>query len=242
MDFQTFKARLALNCGNLPSSHPLYTYLGAITNDAIRFMAARAMSKYPNSQLFPEYRDIDDISVVTTNGANAYTIPTQFLVVERVFSADSSSAPTDANTNWRPVWYMDPNAFDQLNKPTTQLQYPANYTFKANVTTGNNSFTDAKLYVWPTPRTGNLTYLKLSGIAGENDLVDATDVPYAHARWHPAILDYASHLMWNDLGSPDDAARYLASGDMKLQTAADGLIGMRRYQLKKRVRVAGFNF
>ncbi len=227
MNFGTFKTRLALNAGNLPTTHPFYTYLGAIVNDSLRGFILRASAKYPNFQLFAEHKDIEWTDV-TVADQMYLTQPTDQIVPQRVYSLDSSTAPTMANSQWRLVGYIEPEGFDQLNKSTTNLAYPTQWMAR-----------EGRIYLYPTPRTTKTTYIKVDGIQDEPDMSIATDTPRTNVRWHPAILDYASSVLCTQLGWDDDAQRFLKSCDDKLVTVGGAMVDLRRGLLKKTVQIKG---
>ena len=227
MNFGTVKTRMLLAGGNLQSGHPVYTYANNLVNDGLRFMIMRASQKYPNFQLFPEHVDTEWTDV-TVADQNYLALPSDSIAIQRVFSLDSSSAPNLNNANWRVVSFIEPQAFDQLTKPTTQQNYPFQYTIR-----------EKRIYLWPTPRTGYTTYVKIDGIQDEPDMSSSSDTPRTDARWHPAWLDCASHLLCNDLGYADDATRFLASADLKIEAIGASMIGLRRANIKQNVRVIG---
>lgn len=227
MNNQTLKARLLLNAGNLQSSHPQYTYAQNFINDGIRLMVTMASAKFPNLSLFPEYTDTEWTDV-TVADQNYLAVPTDMFAPQRVFSSDSSTSPTLANTGWRLLVWLDPQAFDQLPKPTTQLAYPSLWTAR-----------EGRIYLHPTPRTTKTTYIKVDGIEDEPDMSGNTDTPRANVRWHPAILDCASHLIWNDLGDYERATQYFDAAEKKVGLVGAAMAGMRRAMVNKSITVAG---
>lgn len=228
MNFSTLKTRLLLNAGNMQSTHPLASYAGQYVNDGNRFMVARASRNYPNYQLFPEHSDYYWTPSVTVADTNTVALPSDSLVVQRVYSADSSTLPNLNNQQWRLLSYSDPEDFDQMSRPTTMTSYPVLWTQRK----GN-------IELWPTPRTGKTTYIKMDGIDDEPDMTNATDVPRVNARWHPAIIDCASHLICNDMGWVEDAQRFLDAADQKIAMVGASLVGLRAANFKRCAYVSG---
>lgn len=227
MNFGTIKTRLALNAGNLQSSHPQYAYLNNYANDGLRLMISRASAKFPNYQLFPEHKDVEWTDV-TVADQNYLSLPSDHIAIQRAFSLDSSTAPNMSNAGWRLLSYVDPKAFDQLSKPTTDLQYPAVYTVR-----------EGRIYFHPTPRATKTTYVKIDGIEDEPDMSSSSDTPRTNIRWHPAWLDFASYLLLTDMGWDDDAKRFLAAGDEKIAIVGASMVGLRLANINKRIRIVG---
>jgi hypothetical protein len=226
MNNATFKARLALNAGNLQPSDPRYANLQAYVSDGIRFTITRACAKFPNYELFPELRDIEWIDV-TIADQDYLPLPSDHFAVQRAFSADQSTNPVIANESWRLLTYVEPQDFDQLVKGTTQLAWPTLYTLREN-----------RIYFNQTPRTGWTTYVKIDGVEDEPDMVNPTDVPRTNIRWHPAILDSATHLLLTDMGWPD-ADRFIAAADEKIGDVVASSMGLRRANTRKTLRMSG---
>ena len=227
MNFTTLKARVQLNAGNMQSTHPLATYVPNYVNDGTRMVIMRASMKFPNFELFPEHKDVEWTDV-TVADQDYLTLPTDQIAIRSCFSSDSSTAPNLNNTGWRLLTYMEPEAFDQLGRPTTQIAYPTNWTLREN-----------RVYLYPTPRATKTAYVKLDGIQDEPDMSAGTDTPRTHIRWHPAILDFASHLLLNDMGWVEDAKRFKDSADDKINTIGGSMMGLRRANVKRAVRISG---
>lgn len=229
MILSTFKTRLRYNCGNIPTTHELVTGTnggGDFINEALRYMLLRASQRYPNFELFPEHKDVEwtDITIIDQN---YLALPNDQIAIQRVSVLESATVPNLNNSDWRPLSYIEPVAFDQLEKPTTTLQYPALFTLR-----------EGRVYVHPTPRTTKTTYIKLDGIQDEVDLTAAGDSPRTHSRWHPAILDIATHLMKNALNH-SDADQWLDKADEKIMTIGASMVGLRKAQYKRSINIAG---
>jgi len=227
MNLGTFTARLALNVGNIRSTDPWYPYLDQYANDALRLMLLRASEKFPNFQLFPEHKDVEWIDITVADQAYL-TLPSDAFTIMRVFSADSAAVPNTNDTNWRVVTWIDPKGIDQQTKPTTQLDYPSNYTQR-----------EGRVYLYPTPRATKTTYVKIDGIQDEVNMSSPTDTPRTHERWHPAWLDYGCFMLANDRGMTEDAQRFLGACDAKIKDIGTSLMGMRRANTRRTIRVAG---
>ena len=226
MNNATFKTRLALNAGNLPSSHPMFPYLQNYINDGIREMITRASARFPNFQLFSELRDIEWIDVTIVD-QDYLVLPSDGFAIQRAFSLDSPTAPTIANAGWHLLTYLEPQEFDQLVKSTTSLAWPTLWTQR-----------EGRIYLNQTPRTSWTTYMKIDGVQDEPDMVNAGDVPRTNIRWHPAILDLASHLLLTDMGWPD-AQRFLDAADEKIGNVGASVMGTRRLNTRRSIRMAG---
>lgn len=230
MNYGTFKSRLLLACGHMKATHPLAAVTnggGDFVNAGVKFMILRASQKYPNFELFPEHKDVEwtDITIVDQN---YLILPNDAMAVQRAFSLDSATSPNLNNTNWRELSYTEPRAFDLLSKTTSTVQYPAQWTIR-----------EGRIYFNPTPRTTKTTYVKIDGIQDEPDMSSSTDSPRMHARWHSAILHASTYLMMSDLGWHDDAAKHLALADEEITSVAVPLIGMKRQNIRRQVRVGG---
>ena len=228
MNFQTMKTVVALNCNNLQSSDPVYTYLGQNVNDGVRMMVARALRAFPNYQLFPEHKDYYWTPVVTVADTNTVALNSDTFAVQRVYSADASSSPNLNNTQWRILTFMDAEDFDQLARPTTQTGYPICWTIRKS-----------NIELWPTPRTGYTTYIKMDGVDDEPDMSANGDTPRVNARWHPAILDCATYLTANMLNQPEEAKRWLTSADDKILSTGAAIVGLRNANFKRVAHVTG---
>lgn len=227
MNLGTYKARLALNCGNLRSTDPWYPYLAQYASDALRLMPIRASEKFPNYQLFPEYKDIE-WEDVTVADAQYLLLPSDSLAIQRVFSLDSATPPNLNNANWRLVTFIDPKNYDQQTKATTQIAYPGNWTQR-----------EGRLYLLPTPRASKTTYVKIDGIQEEVSLTDDSQVPRMHERRHPAWLDYGCFLLASDRDMVDMAQKYLGDCDAKIKEAVGAIVGLRKAQVRRTIRIAG---
>lgn len=229
MNYSILKTRLALNAGNMASTHPYYSFVGNYINDSVRLFIMRASAKWPNFQLFPEHKDVEWTSTsTTTQDVATLAIPSDSIVPQRVFSLDSSTAPNLNNSNWRLLSYLEPEAYDQLNKSTANIAYPSNWTVR-----------EGSIYFYPTPRATKLTYVKVDGIEDEPDMVNGTDAPRTNVRWHPAILDFATYLLLRDIGWDEDAQSALAACDDKIATVGGAMADLRRANLKKAITIKG---
>lgn len=226
MNFLQFKTLLALNADNMKSSHPRYAYLGDYVNDGLRMFIMRASLKFPNFQVFPEHKDIewDDVTVANQR---YLALPSDQFAIQRVFSADSASVAF-VDATWRPLSYISPKGLDQLTKSTTNVQYPTLYTQRE----GNVEF-------YPIPRATKTTRIKIDGIGDEPIMTADLDVPRTHLRWHRAIAAESSALLFNDMDMPDDAKRHLDEVDQILSSTGTTIMGMRRTQIHRGVKVRG---
>ena len=227
MNNTTIQARVALNAGNMPTVHPLYTYIQQYVNDGIRLMVAQSSVRFPNFDMFPEYKDVEWTDITIADQAYLL-LPNDQLIPQRVFSSDSSTAPNLNNTAWRVVIPATPQEYDQWNKDTTNIAWPSNYMVR-----------EGRLYLWPTPRTGKTTYIKIDGVQDEPDMSAPGSSPRCAARWHPAIIDFASHLICNDLGWDAEAQKFFQAGDAKVQLFGASFVGGRRANIRRAIRIKG---
>lgn len=227
MNYTTLQARVALIAGNMATTHPQYGNLGQFVNDGMHFLVQRSSLKFPNYELFPEHKDIEWTDL-TIADQRYLALPTDQIAIQRVFSLDSSSAPNLNNSNWRPVSYIEPQAFDVLPKTTTITGYPSLFTLR-----------EGRVEFNPTPRTSWTTYVKIDGIQDEPTLSSGTDSPRSHARWHPAMVNCAAYLLLTDMGWHEDAQKQLNAADEQIGTIGGSMIGLRKAQIRRTVRVAG---
>lgn len=210
---------MALNLGNMQSTHPYYSSIGAYVNDALNKIPLHAITAAKNLELFPELATKWTTSTVVDQAW--LDLPNDSLAVQVVYSFDSSTAPDLSSVNRQPVSYVSPGDYELLPKASTNTGYPRLYSQQGN-----------RLLLSPTPRTGYLTYLLVSGIQQEPELSADGDTPVMDKRWHSAIADYACYLLATDLGW-DDAGRFLASCDQKIATSVSmaGLRGKRLFNV-----------
>lgn len=226
MDFNTCKTRAALNCGNMQSSDPFYTYLGDYVNAALNAMVLRSLTKARvNLNLFPELRT--DWTEITIVDQNYLALPSNLLVVDSVLSFDSSTAPTMATSAQTPMTYLSWRDFQNLPKETTVTGYPRIWTRYNN-----------RLYIWPTPRTGYTSYIHLLGLKKEPELSGATDSPAIPELWHDAWLYMACYKICVDKGWGEDATRFLVACDTEITQSID-LVGLDNAQKHGRIRIEG---
>lgn len=216
LSYVTMRTRVALNLGNMQSSHPFYTYIGSYVNDALNGLPLRAVNMGArNYELFPELQE--KWTVLTTQDQAWVDIPTTTpcLAPQMVYSFDSSTAPNLSTSDRKPVVWVSQNDYELMPKSTTITGYPRLYTAEST-----------KLYLHPTPRSGYTTYLLIKGVKAEAELSADGDLPVVDKRWHSAIVDYACALLAADMGWAEDSARFLASCDQKI-TACLPLRGLR---------------
>lgn len=226
LSFLQLRTRVALNCGNMQATHPYYASIGGYVNDGLNKVLLHAVnSTARNFELFPE------LSTKWTNltvADQAYlSLPGDALAVQMVYSFDSPSAPNLSSDDRLPVSYVGQDDYELLPKATQLNGYPRLFTQQGN-----------RLYLSPTPRTGYLTYILVSGIQQEPELSNDADVPVMDKRWHSAIADYASYLLATDLGWPDDAARFMASCDQKIASCIS-IMGLRGKRVVLVMRAEG---
>jgi hypothetical protein len=226
MDFSTLKTRTALNLGNLQSSDPFYTYLGSWVNSAQRAVVTRTLSKGRRS--FNLFRELmEKFSAVTSVNDLRVAVPDECLVVERVYSFDSSAVPDLDDDTVKPVVEIPIHKFDILSRDTSISGYPRLWSRDGDF-----------INVYPTPRTGYTTCLLLRGIGDVNALSDNADEPIIKERWHDAILFYACYLGALELNRVDEAQKWLDACDRHIMQTID-ILGLESSSGESVVKIEG---
>lgn len=194
---------MQLTCGNLPTSHPLYARFVApsagneaqslINRAANKFVAYAVGGSGAGAQLFPELQN-SWTAGPTVAGQNYLARPSDMLVLTDVACANLSTLPNWATTRELPMTFMDRVPFGNLQKDSSVKNYPTIWTTK-----GKNVF------IWPTPDSTHIDYLRYYGIKLENVLVNASDSFFMDEIWHDFVALLASEMLCRRLGWKDQA-------------------------------------
>jgi hypothetical protein len=226
MNYLVLKTRTALNLGSMQSSDPFYTYLGSYVNSAQRAVVTRTLSKARRSfNLFREL--VDKWTAITTVNDLRVSVPPDLLVVERVYSFDSTDVPDLDDDTAKPMAEIPLNKFDILSRDTSISGYPRLWSRDGDY-----------ISVYPTPRTGKTTYLMLRGIGDVNALSADLDEPIIKERWHDAILFYACYLGALELNRVDEAQKWLDACDRHIMQTID-IMGLESSSGENVVRIEG---
>lgn len=222
MDFTALKARVALQLSNMQSNHPFYGEIDAAVNDAVREVVKRTVLVHrQNFNLFDELqRKVNEITVLNQAWL---AIPDDMLTLQRVFSFDSDDVPAESDDRTYPVRFIAPDVYEYLDKGTNVTGYPRLVTQIAN-----------RFYLWPTPRTGYLSYIRAHYIRRESDMSAGTDTPTLREQWHRAVTDYACYTMETAMLHPERAAMWLRACDEKITNVVD-LVAYRDGQTDRQV-------
>jgi hypothetical protein len=218
------KTRVALNCNNLQSSDPVYTYLGEFVNEAAnRIILIAASSDKRAVNVFPELRDRSwsDITVASTQ---AYDLPTDLLVLDSVKITQLTTTYNPATQTEYPVVETDVDTFATLSKSATG--FPTMWCRAGS-----------QIKFWPTPTTAYLTRVVLRGILKETAMSGSTDTLVMDSMWHPAVIDYATGLCMDALGW-DDAEKWFSRAKEKV-TEIINPVGLERRKDRMQIRIAG---
>jgi len=227
--YSTMKTRVALNCGNLPSTHPVYTYLGDFVNDAanaVILFTVRADRK--NVNLFPELKR--RWSDVTVNNQGYLDKPTNLLILDSVSITRSTTTYDPSRHTEYPVFEeVDQARFGQFNKATTTVGWPTRWCEAAS-----------QILLWPTPTTAYLTQTVVRGIKREVALTSADGVFTMSDIWHPIVIAYATHLAMLALERYDGAEAWLNTTEKRIAKTVDPLgLSKRRNRIKIEIASAG---
>lgn len=221
------KTRVALNCGNMQSNDPHYTYLGDVVNEAanaVILMAVAGERKNLNSfQRLRNRRYYD----TTVNAQGYLTKPDDILVVDSVTYTKSTSAYDPSRHREYSIYEeTDQERFGLLDKASTRVGYPQIWCEAST-----------QVLLWPTPTTAYLTQIVLRGIKKEAALANANDTFDMEDIWHPVVIQYATYLMMQNLGW-DDADKWLARAEKRVTQIVD-LLGLSNRRDRFRWEVAG---
>jgi hypothetical protein len=226
MTYLQLKTRVALNLGNLQSSDPFYTYIGSWVNSAQRAVVTRTLSKARRS--FNIFRElVDKWTAVTAVNELRVDVPADLLVIEKVYSFDSSSAPDLDDDTVKPMAEIPLHKFDILSRDTSISGYPRLWSRDGDF-----------INVYPTPRTGKTTYLLLRGIGDVEAMSADGDDPIIKERWHDAILFYACYLGALELNRVDEAQKWLDACDRHIMQTID-IMGLESSSGENVVKIEG---
>jgi hypothetical protein len=225
--YATLKARVALNCNNLPTSDPHYTYLGDVVNQAANDIILMAVSKdRRNINLFRNLRDRRYYDI-TVNNQGYLSRPSTLLVVDSVTcTRDTDSYDPSRSTEYPVTEEPDQATFALLDKSTSTTGWPTIWTEAAE-----------QILLWPTPVTAYLTQVVVRGIRKEAALSNDNDTFTMEDIWHPIVLMYATHLMKLELGDPD-ADNWLEKAEKRVTQTVD-ILGLQNRRNRMRVQIAG---
>jgi hypothetical protein len=226
MNFGVLKTRTALSLGNLQSSDPFYSYLGDWVNSGQRAVVVRTLSKARRS--FNLFRELmEKWTAVTSLNDLRVAVPDDCLVIERVYSFDSSSAPDLDDDTVKLMAEIPISKFDILSRDTSISGYPRLWSRDGDF-----------INIYPTPRTGKTTYLLVRGVGDVNTLANSGDEPIIKERWHDAILFYACYVGALELNRVDEAQKWLDACDRHIMQTID-ILGLESSSGENVVKIEG---
>ncbi len=233
----TMQSRVAVNCGNLPTNHKVYTdstSLKDYINEAGRRVVLMAVidpvtkRRRDNFEAFPELRDRVWYDV-TVNTQPYLLMPSDCLVPDSITCTRVTTAYAQGSDNEFIVVEKDIDTFKLLQKSTPK-GFPQIWCRSGT-----------QLLFWPTPSSSPTNYLTqtiLRGIREEQDLVNSGDTFQMDERWHPAVVDEACSLTSRALNRWDEADKWHAAAEQKIVEAVS-LLGASNRKNRGRVRFAG---
>lgn len=224
--FGTMKTRVALACGNMPSSDPWYTYLGDHVNEAANAIVLLSVqADRRNINLFPELRN-RRWTDITVNNQGYLLKPTDALIIDSVTSTHLTTAYNASTDKEYPV-VEEPDQFRFGLFDKTSQNWPQIWCEAST-----------SILLWPTPVTAYLTYVVLRGIRKETALTAASDTFQMNEVFHPVVIDYATYLMMRRMGWHDEAEKFLSACQDRLTNTAN-VLGLQNKRNRTRIRIAG---
>lgn len=222
---------VALALGNLPSTHVWYSRIGGtaslpgyIVRAANKLIRMVVGGNGHNADLFPELANSWTVGPTypTTSGReNVIDKPSDCIVVQRITRSESSTLPTWATTQEKPLGDpIDAAKFGLIAKDATTAGYATIWARKGGT-----------VLIWPTPTNTYTDYLRFYGLAREPVISDLSDSLRIDEHWHDLVVTLTCYLLAMRLGYKEDAANFLAMTEQELQqtgstTAWQNDIGM----------------
>jgi hypothetical protein len=226
MNFSELKAEVVKALGNLHSSHPLYSDVGAWVNRAANRVVMKTIGNNGHKlNLVPELMT-SWLSPITVAGTNYVTMPTDKIAIQEVYSFDTDTSPNLNLVASRKLNWISPSTFEVLTRTSAVVGYPNVWTRKGK-----------RIYLHPTPSTDYLTYLHLYGIMREPEMTSDSDEPQMNELFHDTIVSQACAIGAGRLGWIDDAARFEASVDKDIAMAAN-ITALEEAEIEATLRLA----
>lgn len=226
--FLTMRTRVALNAGNLQSNDPHYAYVDENVNDAANQIVLMAISKdKANVNCFPELqrRRWHD---VTVNNQGYLNKPTNLLVLDSVsMTKTTTSYDPSRHTEYPIIEEPDQSVFGTFSKASTTVGYPTRWCEASE-----------SILLWPTPTTAYLTRVVVRGIREEATLSADGDTLVMNPRWHPVVIEYATHLTWKQMGEHEEADKWLLATEKRMTQVID-LYGLAKRKNRLQINIAG---
>jgi hypothetical protein len=209
MNLAELQSETAKLCGNLATSHPLYSlYIAPSAGSEDQSLINRAANKFimyavglngVGADAFPELRNTWTAGP-TVASQNYQPRPADCLAVTSVACAHATVAgvttpPVWATSREYPMNFMDTVRFGNLVKDSTATNFPSIWTPK-----GKN------ILYWPTTDADHVDYLRYYGLKIENVLVSGSDEFFMFAVWHDFVALLAAQMLALRLGWYDQAA------------------------------------
>lgn len=228
IQFSVMKTRVALNCGNMQTNDPHYSYVDENVNDSANAIVLMAISKDKrNVNCFPELQN-RRWHDVTVNNQGYLDKPSTLLVLDSVsMTKTTTSYDPSRHTEYPVIEEPDQSVFGQFDKASTTTGYPTRWCEASN-----------SILLWPTPTTAFLTRVVLRGIREESTLSSDSDTLTMNARWHPVVIEYATHLTWKQMGEHEEAEKWLVSTEKRMTQVID-LYGLSKRKNRTQIMIAG---
>lgn len=211
MTFDQLQRFVAQQADNLQTSHPLYKWVtgdsGTSTPSLINLAANRLIRMQP--QKFPEMVASWTLGPTVAN-QNYLTLPADYIALWTVICAHKATAPNWSSDRGYPVTFVQPAEFDVLSKDTSVTGYPIICTKKGK-----------QIFVWPTPDSAHIDYLRTHGLMEETALSDSSASFYLNPDWHPVIGRLAASMLQEMLGNYDKSTALLAIVKQELRDSLD---------------------
>jgi hypothetical protein len=220
-----YKNRIIKRLGNMPTTDLFYDNLANYVNSALNEVVLRSLRTDIRAvDNFPELRQ--RYYAVTAAGDAGLDIPSDLLVIDKMYSFDDSGAPDLGSDNKREVTEVAEHEYELRDK--TREGYPLNWVRIAN-----------NFYLHPTPSADFLTYVQVNGIRLPGTLAVDGDTPALRDIWDEAVIDYACYLAAVDQGWIEEAQLWLDACDRKLAQKV-GLRGLAARAENRRIGLRGF--
>jgi hypothetical protein len=220
-----FRNRIIKRLGNMPTTDLFYANLTEYVNAALNEVVLRSLRTDLRAvDNFPELRQ--RWYAVTTDGDAGLDVPSDVLVVEKMYTFNDSALPDFDTDNKREVTEIQEHEYELRDK--AKEGYPLNWVRIAN-----------NVYIHPTPTTDFLTYVQINGIRLPGTLAVDGDTPALRSIWDEAVIDYACYLAAVDQGWLEEAQLWLDACDRKLAQKV-GFKGLAARGENRRIGIKGF--
>lgn len=193
--------------GNLKSVHPLYKWItgsGGVIS-VINIAANRLIRMFP--ERLPELPAAWTIGPTVANETEI-TMLADMIVVYNVVCAHKATTPDWDTDETFPMGKVTFEEFDLLDKSATG--YPNKWARRGK-----------QLFIHPVPTAAYIDHIRVYGLMEETFLVNASDVFYINAAWHPVICKIGASMIAEMRDRPERAKELIASARFEVENSRD---------------------